>query len=481
VKLEDKISRGFALVFLSTMGSRVASLLADLFLTRLLAAEVFGILGFGLVMVNSLALIRSMGVGEALIFRREVDQQSVDTALVLSVVLGIGIYGLLFFGASSLSHLLADGDPLQVAEVLRVLGLLVLLQALGSVPGALLERELAFDKKLYVDTLPAFLYAFIAVGLALSGYGLWSMVYGRLLSGLASAVASWLCVSWRPRWRWNWDRFRQLGGYGRYAAGAAVVSFLVVNVDDVLVGYLGGKAELGYYTRAYMLANLPVTAIAHVANRVAFPAYARLEGEGGDTAELYGRILGGVALLTLPMACLLLLLAEPFTVAVLGSRWLPIVPLLQALALYGFIRSLFSNSGPLFNAKGWPETVLKINIFQLGVLALILYPLIQRWGALGACIATLVGILLSAPLVMWYLHRVGAVGLRLQFLSLRPLWWPSMAMVTVLLASQYGLAAAGAWSKLGAGGVAGLLVYGGVLYWRERQALFQALSLVRGV
>ncbi len=73
------------------------------------------------------------------------------------------------------------------------------------------------------------------------------------------------------------------------------------------------------------------------------------------------------------------------------------------------------------------------------------------------------------------------LGLRLQFLSLRPLWWPSMAMVTVLLASQYGLAAAGAWSKLGAGGVAGLLVYGGVLYWRERQALFQALSLVRGV
>ena len=480
MKLEDKIRRGFALVFLSTMGSRVASLLADLFLTRLLAAEVFGILGFGLVMVNSLALIRSMGVGEALIFSREVDQQSADTALVLSVVLGIGIYGLLFFGAPSLSLLLADGDPLQVAEVLRVLGLLVLLQALGSVPGALLERELAFDKRLYVDTLPAFLYAFIAVGLALSGYGLWSMVYGRLLSGLASAVASWLCVSWRPRWRWNWDRFRQLGGYGRYAAGAAVVSFLVVNVDDVLVGYLGGKAELGYYTRAYILANLPVTAIAHVANRVAFPAYARLEEEGGDTAELYGRILGGVALLTWPMACLLALLAEPFTVVVLGSRWLPIVPLLQALALYGFIRSLFSNSGPLFNAKGWPETVLKINIFQLGVLALVLYPLIERWGALGACVGTLAGILLSIPLVLVYLRRVAAVGLRLQFRSLQPLIGPGLAMVAAVLASQYSLVAAGEWAKLVVGVVVGLLAYAGVLYWRERQALTQAISLLRG-
>ena len=462
------------------MGSRIASLLADIFLTRLLAVEVFGIMGFGLVLVNSLALVRSMGVGEALIFRREVDQESTDTALWLSVGLGIGIYALLFFGAPALAGLLADGDPVLVAEVLQVLGLLVLLQALSSVPGALLERELAFDKRLYVDTLPAFLYAFLAVGLALLGYGLWSMVYARLAAGVASAVAAWLCASWRPRWGWSWDRFRQLGGYGRYAAGAAVVSFLVVNIDDVLVGYLGGEVELGYYARAYLLANLPVTAIAHVANRVAFPAYARLEGEGGDTAELYGRMLGGVALLTWPLACLLILLAEPFTLAVLGARWLPIVSLLQGLALYGFIRSLLSNSGPLFNAKGWPQTVLKINVFQLGVLALLLYPMIERWGALGACLATLAGIVLSAPLAMGYLRRVGAVSVGLQFRSLRPLLWPGMAMVGVVAFSQYGLASSGPWWKLVGGGIGGLSVYGGLLYWRERPALMQAMSLVRG-
>jgi hypothetical protein len=53
-------------------------------------------------------------------------------------------------------------------------------------------------------------------------------------------------------------------------------------------------------------------------------------------------------------------------------------------------------------------------------------------------------------------------------------------MVTVLLASQYGLAAVGAWWKLLIGGVGGVVAYGGILYWRERQALVQAMSLVRG-
>ena len=71
-------------------------------------------------------------------------------------------------------------------------------------PGALLERELAFDKKLYVDTVPAFLYAFLAVGLALLGFGLWSMVWGRLVAGLVAAIAAWWCVAWRPQWRRDW-------------------------------------------------------------------------------------------------------------------------------------------------------------------------------------------------------------------------------------------------------------------------------------
>ncbi|MBN62879.1 MAG: hypothetical protein CME20_16110, partial [Gemmatimonadetes bacterium] len=235
MSLDAKIRRGLALVFFSTMGSRVASFGADIYLTRLLAVEVFGIMAIGLLVVNALVLLRSLGVGEALIFRDEVEADSADTALWISLVLGAFTGGLVYAVAPWLAAWLAGDHPALAVEVLRVLALLVLLQAAGSVPGALLERELAFDKRLYVDTLPALLYALLAVGLALAGFGIWSMVWGRLASGLVAAVAAWWCASWRPQWCWSWERFRQLGGYGRYAAGAAVVSFLVVNIDDVLV------------------------------------------------------------------------------------------------------------------------------------------------------------------------------------------------------------------------------------------------------
>ena len=238
-------------------------------------------MAFGMLLVSSLALLRSLGVGEALIFRREVDQKSCDTAFVLSVALAVALYIAVFFAAPSLAGWLTGADPLAVAELLRALAILVVLQGLGNVSSALLERELAFDKKIYVDALPTLAYALVAVGLAWGGFGVWSMVWGRLLASCLGLVAAWSLSPWRPGWQFDWLRLRQLGAYGRYVSAAAIVSFFVVSIDDLLVGRLGGQLELGYYARAYLIANLPVTAVAHVASRVAFPAYARLAGEGG--------------------------------------------------------------------------------------------------------------------------------------------------------------------------------------------------------
>ena len=73
-----RIGRGLAFVFLSAIGVRALSLGADLFLVRLLSVADFGVMAFGLMIVNALGLVRSMGVGEALIFSPDADAQAVD-------------------------------------------------------------------------------------------------------------------------------------------------------------------------------------------------------------------------------------------------------------------------------------------------------------------------------------------------------------------------------------------------------------------
>lgn len=478
----QQIRRGLAFVFLSTAGSRAIALMTDVGLMRLLAVEAFGVMAFGLLVINTLNLVRSMGIGEALIFRQEVDQQSCDTAFVMALGLGLGLYAALFAGAPGIAWLAGEGGREGVVEVVRALGLLVLLQALASVPNALLERALDFEKRFYIDTLPALVYALVGLGLALAGQGVWSLVWGRLIAALAATAAAWWFSPWRPGWRWSWQRAREVGQYGRLVTAAALVSFLVVNVDDALVVRLAGVEALGFYARAYLLANFPATSVTHIASRVAFPAYARLRDRQREAAGLYARLVSGVMLISLPLAVGLLLLAGPFTLAVFGEKWAPIAPLLQWLSIYGLLRAFLSNTGPLFNALGAPQAILKVNLLQLAVLLAGLYPLIEWRGAEGACLGVLLGTLLSAPLALRYLGRLAGLGLEAQGAALRPFFLPAATMaVSILLLRLLAQAATeSAWGEMLIAGMGGLAAYGGAFYWWERPALRQGLSLIQG-
>lgn len=476
-----RIGRGLAFVFLSAIGVRALSLGADLFLVRLLSVADFGVMAFGLMIVNALGLVRSMGVGEALIFSPDADAQTRDTGLYLALGAGLVLGGGLYAAAPGIAGLLRQGDVGLLVEVLQVLAVVLFVEALAGVPSALLERELAFHRKLYVDVLPALVYALSAVGLAAYGAGVWSLVIGRVAGAVCGCLAAWLLSPWRPSWRFSAAAARQLGGYGRYIAAGGLLSFAVVNLDDALLGYLVGGHALGLYFKAYLWANLPATALAQIVGRVAFPAYARLQGE--PRRRLYIGLVQTVGLLALPWAVSLALMPQAFALGVLGGQWGEIADFLPWLAAYGVLRALLSNSGPAFNALGIPQAIVKVNLLQAALLALLLYPLIERFGVLGCCWGVLAATLCSGPLAMAYLRREADMGWAAWGQALTPLAWPAAALLAAGLGARQavaGWADLPAWAAWLVVGAAGTLAYGAVLARWRRQVLSGALGLLKG-
>jgi len=66
---------------------------------------------------------------------------------------------------------------------------------------------------------------------------------------------------------------------------------------------------------------------------------------------------------------------------------MPMVPAMQVLSLYGMLRAIGATTGVVFMALGKPDIMTKIQIGQLVLLAILIYPLTMRWGILGASIA----------------------------------------------------------------------------------------------
>jgi lipopolysaccharide exporter len=97
-----------------------------------------------------------------------------------------------------------------------------------------------------------------------------------------------------------------------------------------------------------------------------------------------------VSIISIPASLGISAISGDFIKVVYGSRWLPAVAALQVLCLYGLNRSLLCTVENLYHAAGKPEVRTKLNLLQLVLMALLMYPLTIRYGIMGAAVAAMV-------------------------------------------------------------------------------------------
>ncbi len=95
------------------------------------------------------------------------------------------------------------------------------------------------------------------------------------------------------------------------------------------------------------------------------------------------------AFLAFPLAAFIFVLAPDFARLFLPERWMPIVPVMQLLALLGLMGSVFSNMGPLFKALGKPKYSFYFLLGRGIMMFAVIYPLIRNYEIIGVCWAIL--------------------------------------------------------------------------------------------
>jgi O-antigen/teichoic acid export membrane protein len=91
---------------------------------------------------------------------------------------------------------------------------------------------------------------------------------------------------------------------------------------------------------------------------------------------------------------------------VLGAQWLPIIPTLQVLAIWGGVQMLSTSTAPLFRAVNHPDWFAKVQAVKLFFLALLIYPFSIRWGITGTAFAALLAATLEIPVGLYLTRRV---------------------------------------------------------------------------
>ena len=393
------------------------TLVSILILARLLVPADFGLFAVGLLVINYIDRIKDVGVGAALIYRREDWGRLAPTGLSLSMVSAVMLAGLAYVCAPLTGLFFDDADT---PEIVQALSLSILISGLAIVPESRMRRELDFRRRMLPETSAAVCKGVLSVMLAYAGYGVWSLVWAQLAGTVVQTMLYWALCRWRPRFEWHRDHVRVLLRYGLPSALVAVLAVVTENIDYLMIGRLMEPADLGYYVLAYRIPELSVIAVCLVAGQVFFPMFSRLQDDIASLRACYLDAVRYVSLITVPMGVLIAVVAPDVITTLYSDRWAPAIPLLRLLALFSVVYSMSFHAGEVYKATGRPGILNTLAVVKV----LVMVPAL--W------IGAQYGIVMVAMAVL--LANVFLTGCKLAVVE-RILHIRSRQLVTVLLPS----------------------------------------------
>ena len=430
MRLATKTATALRWSAISQLLRQGVQLITTFALARLLSPADFGLLGMALVIIGFVSLFRDLGTSSAVIRSRRRDNELLSTVFWLNLTLGLIITIVLVLSAPAVAAFYHEP---RVTAVIQVLAFSLIVSSFGLLQQALLERELAFQTLAKVEALSVTLGAAVGIGLAAAGYGVWSLVFQTLAQTTAWSLLLWAVGKWRPGFTFRLREVRYVSGIGLNLTGFNTVNYFFRNIDSLLVGRYLGSNNLGFYSMAYRVMFFPLQAISDVMGRVMFPVYAHLQDDDTRLRRYYLKSAGAIAFVTFPMMLGLMVVAEPFVVALFGEKWRSIIPLLQILAPVGMIQSVGTTVGAIYVVRGRTDLMLRWGLIAaMVVTAAVVIGL--GWGVQGVALSyAIAAFILAYPGFVIPFRLIGLAFTELVAVIFRPLL-NSMLMATIMLA-----------------------------------------------
>jgi O-antigen/teichoic acid export membrane protein len=362
--LRDAAVAGVRWIAVAKVVGESAQLIAAVALARLIAPAEFGHAAIALILVPLSAILTFEGFGSALVQRKTIDREHMETAMLASIVAGVVLTALAYF----LSPLIAT--PIfgaRTAELIQLASPLFLIASVSAVSRSLLWRELEFRNVSLIETSAVALGAVVAVGLAFVGLEGEAIVLGSI-AGAALGSALFLVVV-RPFWPiWHGFHLRQIVSFGGPASGAGLLHVAITNIDYTILAARLGSAQVGFYWRAFQLGVVYQDKISGVMMRLAFPVYSRTR-DLAELARLHERATRVHAAVVVPLLAILIVTAPVLIPWLFGPDWGPSVLPAQILAVAGMIAAILTGFAQVMLAAGRPRELFWFNVVLLAVYA----------------------------------------------------------------------------------------------------------------
>jgi PST family polysaccharide transporter len=335
--------RGLNSMALLMAGRYVLLAGTSVMLTRFISPYEYGLMGMVATLTVLVQAFSDFGLYWATVQHQDLSREQIDMLWAVSAGFGLLLMILCMMVSPALARFY--GHP-ELTKLSVACSVVLFLSSVAAQPTALMRRQMHLGQLAVSGLIALVVSALVGIAMAWHGYGYWALVAQMIVSQMVTVALVFPMSGYWPRLPRRLAPVGAMLVFGGFSMAFGMVTYISRNLDNVLIGKYWGPIDLGYYTRAYFLMQLPGMLAIGLYSNIVIPAMSMMHQREGSMEAVYVLWLRRIALTICPIAAGMAGASNELVGVLYGHSWQPVVPILLWLSIAGVLQ-------PIHNTAGW--------------------------------------------------------------------------------------------------------------------------------
>lgn len=383
--------------FAERCGAQAVTLIVSIVLARILIPSDFGTVSLVMVFTTIMQVFVDSGLGTALIQKKDADDLDFSSVFYFNFAVCLILYAVMFMAAPLIAGFYNDTS---LTSIIRVISLTIIISGVKGIQQSYVSRNMLF-KSFFFATLGGTIFsAFLGIGMAYAGCGVWSIVAQQLSNTAIDTLILWITVKWRPKKMFSWERLKGLLSYGWKLLASSLLDTVYNNLRNLIIGKIYTSADLAYYNQGDKFPKVIVTNINASIDSVLLPSMAGEQDHRDRVKSMTRRAIKTSTYIMAPLMMGLMFCAEPVVKLLLTDKWLPCVPYLRIFCFTYMFWPIHTANLNAIKAMGRSDLFLKLEIVKK-IMRLTLLLLTMRISVMAMAYSLIVSGVCSQVINSW--------------------------------------------------------------------------------
>ncbi len=382
---------------MSKISTQVIQLFFMLLLARYISPADFGTIGVLSIFITISNVLIDSGMSASLIKEKDITTDDCSSLFTFNISVSVLLYCIIYICSPLIEHYFHIET---LARVCKLIAIPIIINAISIVPKTLLVKRLKFNIIFWVQFISMLLSCVItAVFVVVYEWKLDALILYYNLSAIFPSVGYVLWMKYIPRFKIKKQSIQKLFGFGFFNTMSNIVDTIYENILSIFIGKYLNVAQVGYYSQAKRLEEVPSKSITDLICGTSFPLLCTNNEDKDWYIRKIIQIQHVLYSIMIPIMMLIMIYAKDIIRLVLGENWAQASPYLILLAFAGIWVIIENTNRTFIKSLGRADIMFWASIFKraLGIIIIILALLLSPAYLLYAyIIASMIAALINA-------------------------------------------------------------------------------------